>query len=481
MKAVAISEFGPPENLRLVELPTPAPGPGEILVRVEAAGVNRPDILQRLGQYPPPPGVSDLPGLEVAGTIASVGPDVDGGSEGDSVCALVAGGGYAEYCVVPEPQALPLPRGMRPGEAAAIPETFFTVWTNLFRAWRAHARARRVLIHGGSSGIGTTAIQLARAFGATAFATAGCDAKCAACERLGARGDQLQALGLRSGRQRSDERAGRRRHPRHRRRRLPAAQHRVPCDARPPHSDRTPRQRPRRSEPATDHEQETHDHRIDAADATVEEKGAIARELEARVWPLLASRQIRPIIHQTLSFSEARKRTACSSLAQPSARSFSCHEAGRRGDVDRQPSSARHICALQIDEPGRRDTGCERRQRKSVARNGLMREHRPVERLPGRDGGEHERHAVSNAAAASCPITLSLPPPPRPQPRRGTATPPPQRCRGARATTASMAARRRNRADARAGALRTRAATSRGTSPECMACAPRRGCKARSS
>ncbi len=186
MKAIEISAPGGPEVLRLVDRPAPTPAPGELLVRVEAAGVNRPDILQRLGQYPPPPGVSDLPGLEIAGTVAAIGPDVVRWREGDCVCALVAGGGYAEYCVVPEPQALPLPHGYRPREAAAVPETFFTVWTNLFDRGKL-GEGETVLIHGGSSGIGTTAIQLARAFGATVLATAGSDAKCAACERLGAR------------------------------------------------------------------------------------------------------------------------------------------------------------------------------------------------------------------------------------------------------------------------------------------------------
>ena len=141
--------------------------------------------MQRLGKYPPPPGASDIPGLEIAGTITAVGRAVHRWREGDRVCALVAGGGYAEYCVVPEPQCLPIPAGMDATTAAAIPETFFTVWTNLFD--RAGLRAsERVLVHGGSSGIGTTAIQLARTFGATVFATAGSDRKCAACEQLGA-------------------------------------------------------------------------------------------------------------------------------------------------------------------------------------------------------------------------------------------------------------------------------------------------------
>jgi putative PIG3 family NAD(P)H quinone oxidoreductase len=185
MIAIEISEPGPPEVLRPAERPLPNPGPDDVLVRVEAAGVNRPDILQRLGRYPPPPGASDIPGLEIAGTVVAAGHEVTRWRPGDVVCALVTGGGYAEHCVAPAPQCLPIPRGLRPREAAAIPETFFTVWTNLFQRGRLTA-GESVLIHGGSSGIGTTAIQLARAFGATVYATAGSDEKCAACERLGA-------------------------------------------------------------------------------------------------------------------------------------------------------------------------------------------------------------------------------------------------------------------------------------------------------
>ena len=163
----------------------PSPGSGEILIKVAAAGVNRPDLMQRLGRYPPPPGASDIPGLEVAGTIDRIGSDVSGWKTGDSVCALVAGGGYAQYCVAPAPQCLPLPRGLDLISAAAIPETFFTVWTNVFDRGRL-VSGESILIHGGASGIGTTAIQLARARGARVFATAGSPEKCAACERLGA-------------------------------------------------------------------------------------------------------------------------------------------------------------------------------------------------------------------------------------------------------------------------------------------------------
>src|SRR6266487_546204 len=185
MIAIEIREPGGPEVLVPVERPTPAPAAGEVLIKVAAAGVNRPDVFQRLGRYPPPPGITDIPGLEVSGTIAEAAGDVRGLRAGDAVCALVAGGGYAEYCVAPAPQCLPVPRGMDLAAAAAIPETFFTVWTNVFERGRLTA-GESMLIHGGSSGIGTTAIQLARAFGARVFATAGSAEKCHACERLGA-------------------------------------------------------------------------------------------------------------------------------------------------------------------------------------------------------------------------------------------------------------------------------------------------------
>jgi putative PIG3 family NAD(P)H quinone oxidoreductase len=185
MRAVAISTPGSPGVLRVEPRAVPQCGPDEVLIRVEGAGVNRPDLLQRLGRYPPPPGASDLPGLEVAGTIEQTGSGVVRWRVGDRVCALLAGGGYAEYCVAPESQCLPVPDGMDSIHAAAVPETYFTVWTNLFERAKL-ARGERVLIHGGTSGIGTTAIQLARAFGAVPIATAGSDEKCAACERLGA-------------------------------------------------------------------------------------------------------------------------------------------------------------------------------------------------------------------------------------------------------------------------------------------------------
>ena len=185
MKAIEISEPGGPEMLRPCTRPVPEPGKGEVLVRVAAAGVNFPDVAQRRGNYPPPPGASDLPGLELSGEVAALGPGVTGPAPGDAVCALVSGGGYAEYCAVPVPQCLPVPDGLDMVQAAALPETFFTVWTNLFDGGRLRA-GETVLIHGGSGGIGTTAIQIARAFGARVFATARTKEKCAFCEELGA-------------------------------------------------------------------------------------------------------------------------------------------------------------------------------------------------------------------------------------------------------------------------------------------------------
>ena len=188
MRAVEISSFGAPDVLRLGQRPVPQPGVGELLIRVAASGINRPDVLQRAGHYAPPPGASDLPGLEVAGVIeagdtqamASAGLKV-----GDRVCALVAGGGYAQWCVAPVGQCLPVPAGLNDIEAASLPETFFTVWSNVFDRGRLQA-GEFLLVQGGSSGIGVTAIQLARAWGATVIVTAGSEEKCAACIELGA-------------------------------------------------------------------------------------------------------------------------------------------------------------------------------------------------------------------------------------------------------------------------------------------------------
>ena len=188
MRVIEISAYGSPDVLRLAERPLPVPGAGEILIRVSASGINRPDVLQRTGNYPVPPGVTDIPGLEVAGVI------VDGRAEelihaglklGQRVCALVAGGGYAEYCVAPLAQTLPVPRGLTDVEAASLPETFFTVWSNVFDRGRLQ-HGETFLVQGGTSGIGVTAIQLAKAMGAKVIATAGSDEKCTACLALGA-------------------------------------------------------------------------------------------------------------------------------------------------------------------------------------------------------------------------------------------------------------------------------------------------------
>ena len=185
MTAIEIAQPGGPEVLKPGRRPVPAPGSGEVLIEVAAAGVNRPDVLQRQGGYAPPPGASDIPGLEVAGRIVAVGDGAGSWKVGDSVCALVAGGGYAEYCAAPAPQCLPVPGKLDLIHAAALPETFFTVWTNVFDRGQLQ-RGETFLVHGGSSGIGTTAIQLAHGFGARVIATAGSDEKCEACRKLGA-------------------------------------------------------------------------------------------------------------------------------------------------------------------------------------------------------------------------------------------------------------------------------------------------------
>ncbi len=188
MKAIEIARPGPPDVLTLVERADPVPGAGEVLIRVAASGVNRPDVLQRMGAYPPPPGASDLPGLEVAGIIVAGDAEAmaaSGLSIGQRVCALTPGGGYAELCVTPAVQCLPIPEGLSDTEAASLPETCFTVWSNVFMR-AALQPGETLLVQGGTSGIGVTAIQMAKAFGATVIATAGSDAKCQACLDLGA-------------------------------------------------------------------------------------------------------------------------------------------------------------------------------------------------------------------------------------------------------------------------------------------------------
>jgi len=185
MTAIEIEAFGPPEGLKPTTRPVPTPGDGEVLIRVSHAGVNRPDVQQRLGGYPPPPGASDIPGLEIAGTIVALGPNAGDWKVGDQTCALVSGGGYAEYCTAPVPQCLPIPKGYTLEQAASVVETSYTVWANVFM--RGHLKSGETfLVHGGSSGIGTMAIQMAKAFGARVFATAGSAEKCRVCEDLGA-------------------------------------------------------------------------------------------------------------------------------------------------------------------------------------------------------------------------------------------------------------------------------------------------------
>ena len=185
MKYIKIEKHGGPEVLIMDSMPIPEPGPGEVLIRVAAAGVNRPDVMQRKGLYPPPPGATDVPGLEVSGTVVSTGGNVTEPVVGDQVCALVVSGGYAEYCLASASLCLPIPGKILVEDAAGIPETFFTVWTNVFERGILKS-GESILVHGGSSGIGTTAIQLGKAFGATVYTTAGTAEKCEFCERLGA-------------------------------------------------------------------------------------------------------------------------------------------------------------------------------------------------------------------------------------------------------------------------------------------------------
>ncbi len=185
MKYIQIEKHGDPDVLKLHSMPIPEPGPGEVLIKVAAAGVNRPDVKQRKGLYPPPPGATDVPGLEVSGTVVSVGQNVSDPPINSEVCALVTSGGYAEYCLAAAPICLPVPKKISLVNAAGIPETFFTVWTNVFKRGQLKA-GESLLVHGGSSGIGTTAIQLGKAFGATVYTTAGTSDKCEFCNNLGA-------------------------------------------------------------------------------------------------------------------------------------------------------------------------------------------------------------------------------------------------------------------------------------------------------
>jgi len=305
MIAIEIREPGEPDVLVPVERPTPVPASGEVLINVAAAGVNRPDVMQRRGKYPPPPGASDIPGLEVAGTIDQIGPDVTGWRIGDAVCALVAGGGYAEYCAAPAPQCLPAPRGLDLHAAAAIPETFFTVWTNVFDRGRL-AAGESILVHGGSSGIGTTAIQLARARGARVFATAGSAEKCAACERLGAErainyreADFLEAVRTATGGRGVDvvlDMVGAEYFARN----LDA----LAVEGRLVEIATLRGAKAELMIPAIMQRRLTITGSTLRARA-VAEKGAIARAVHANVWPLLESGAVKPIIYKTFPLTRA--------------------------------------------------------------------------------------------------------------------------------------------------------------------------------
>ncbi|MDX2101667.1 MAG: NAD(P)H-quinone oxidoreductase [Alphaproteobacteria bacterium] len=305
MLVVEIVNPGGPEVLRAVSRPVPKPSATEVLIKVEAAGVNRPDVAQREGRYPPPPGASDIPGLEVAGKVVAVGSAVRRWHLGDTVCALVASGGYAEYCVAPAVQCLPVPQGLDMVQAAALPETFFTVWHNVFQRGRLSA-GEWLLVHGGASGIGTTAIQLATAFGAQVITTVGAPDKIPAMERLGAvrvvdhRADDFVAVvrDVTNGRgvdvvldmvggsyiARNIEALavdGRLvqiaflQGPKVELSLLPVMTKRLTITG----STLRPR--------------------------TVEAKGAMAAELEAKVWPMIASGRIRPVIHATFPLTDA--------------------------------------------------------------------------------------------------------------------------------------------------------------------------------
>jgi len=306
MPCVEISTPGGPEVLVPAERPVPRPAEGEVLIKVHAAGVNRPDVIQRLGHYPAPKGASDLPGLEVAGEIVALGGGDTGGlAVGDRVCALLAGGGYAVYVAAPAPQVLPLPDGFDMVKAAAVPETVFTVWHNVFE--RAGLRpGERFLVHGGSSGIGTTAIQLAKAFGATVFTTAGSDEKCAACRDLGAdlainytTEDYVEAIKSATDRKGVDvilDIVGGDYLPRNISIMAPEGRHvsiaflarsTVEMNFMPVMLKRlTLTGSTLRPQP-------------------VEAKGRIARAVHEHVWPLLAAGTVRPVIHTTLPLAQA--------------------------------------------------------------------------------------------------------------------------------------------------------------------------------
>jgi NADPH2:quinone reductase len=305
MTAIAIRTPGGPEVLIPEQRPVPSPGPGEILVKVTAAGVNRPDVMQRMGLYPPPPGASEIPGLEIAGEVVATDGAVSRWKRGDRVTALVAGGGYAQYCPVHETNALPIPNELSDVEAAAIPETFFTVWHNVFERG-ALKRGETLLIHGGSSGIGTTAIQLAKAFGAKVVTTAGSPEKCEACRKLGAdvavnyRTEDFVAI--------TKEATGRKGAELivdmvggdyiERNYEAAAVEGRIVQIAFQGSAKTTVDFRRIMLKRLT-HTGSTLRAR------SVADKAAIARAVEANVWPLIAAGKVKPVIHQTFPLADA--------------------------------------------------------------------------------------------------------------------------------------------------------------------------------
>jgi putative PIG3 family NAD(P)H quinone oxidoreductase len=305
MRAIEIKQPGGPEVLVPTRRPMPKPGPDEVLIKVAAAGVNRPDVLQRQGGYNPPPGASDLPGLEVAGEVVAVGPDIKRWKVGDRVAALVAGGGYAEYCVAPGPQCLPVPGKLDLVHAAAIPETFFTVWTNVFERGRLQ-RGETFLVHGGSSGIGTTAIQLASRFGARVFTTAGSDEKCSKCKELGAdlainyrTRDFVQAVNEATGGQGVDvilDMVGGDYIPKNLQ--CLAVEGRLVQIA----FLKGPKAEINFANVMVKRQTVTGS---TLRPRSVAQKGAIAQALEAKVWPLLAAGEVAPLLHATFPLDQA--------------------------------------------------------------------------------------------------------------------------------------------------------------------------------
>ncbi|MBL8360639.1 MAG: NAD(P)H-quinone oxidoreductase [Rubrivivax sp.] len=308
MRAVEISSYGAPDVLRLTERPDPTPAAGELLIGVQASGVNRPDVLQRKGLYPMPPGVSDLPGLEIAGTVLAGAPQdlADAGLKvGDAVCALVAGGGYAQRCVAPAGQCLPVPRGLSMVEAASLPETYYTVWQNVFQIARLQA-GETLLVQGGSSGIGVAAIQLAKALGSTVIVTAGSDEKCAACVAIGAdhainyrtQDFAAEARRLTGGRGVNvvlDMVAG------------PYVAREVECLA---EDGRLAIIAVQGGNESAFSAASVLRKRLQISGSTlrprsVAYKTQIARELRERVWPLVESGRVRPVIHRTFAAAQA--------------------------------------------------------------------------------------------------------------------------------------------------------------------------------